>query len=69
MANMRGRQVARVVARVIWVHRDDDDALCKLYFAKLMRHIEAEMMLYERSISTETQTQKAPSVRNNYSRR
>lgn len=51
MANIRSRQVARAVARVIWVHLDDDDALCKLYFSKLMRHIEAEMVLYEQSLS------------------
>ena len=51
MPNMRGRQMARAVARVIWVYHDDDDALCKLYFSKLMRHIEAEMVLYERSLS------------------
>lgn len=51
MANMRSRQVARAVARVVWSHHDDDDALCKLYFSKLMRHIEAELVLYERSLS------------------
>lgn len=51
MPNMRGNQIARAVARVIWAHRDDDDALCKLYFFRLMRHIEAEMVLYERSLS------------------
>lgn len=51
MPNMRGNQIARAVARVYWNHHNDDDALCKFYFSKLMRHIEAEMVLYERSLS------------------
>lgn len=50
MANMRGTQVARAVARVVWAHRDDDE-LCAFYFHKLMEHIRTEMVLYERSLS------------------
>lgn len=50
MPNMKGNQVARAVARVVWAHRDDDE-LCTFYFHKLMEHIRTEMVLYERSLS------------------
>ena len=50
MANMRGKQVARAVARAVRAHRDDDE-LCAFYFHKLMEHIGEKVMLYEWQIS------------------